>query len=86
MRAKVIIDHEVVKHDNKEYAFKAICEGLIKQQKIDEEFYYVNIEKISEAERNFATYNISYYVEYSLERKECWDDLKECEERLKIGL
>lgn len=92
MRAKIKIYYDEIMHAGTSFAkseiWGIVYSRLVKQERIDTDFYYIHM-------KNFQAFTLediwserskAVYVDYELERRPEWDDLKECEERLEIGL
>lgn len=80
------INHsETMLYNNKAQIDELIRKKLIQKDNIDTNYYDIITNKITIFEiKGFVELRV--FIDYTLKRKSCWNDLEECEKRLKIGL
>lgn len=82
----LLLGSEIAALVNSRFAISDLTfEKLVKKDKIDTGFYHVDIKHIDKGTNVQASVTV-ILIDYELQRKAIWNDLSECEERLRIGL
>ncbi len=68
-----------------EFRNKTFLKRFLNQIKIDTNYYGFTVNNII-TEKDCNKMGSNVVIDYDLIRLTCWDNLEECEERLKIGL
>lgn len=83
MITRIYVPKEAIRRDR--YFSEHLLDALILLDKIDTNFHNIKLNKIN-WEENPDSPGCDYYIDYTLEKNIIWNELEECEERLKIGL